>query len=86
MNEKPDFFLSSRGARNLDPKTRKCNWKCDNRKCKDRIIKSSDDRILKQTGHSMHESDIPQLEVQKSMATIREAASKTQEAPVKNPE
>ena len=31
----------------------------------------------------MHEPDIPQLEVQKSIARIREAASKTQEAPAK---
>ena len=31
----------------------------------------------------MHEPDIPQLEVQKSMARIREATSKTQEAPAK---
>ena len=83
MDEKPDVFLSSRGARNLDPKTRKCCWKCDNRKCKGSIITLSDDRILKQTGHNMHEPDIPQLEVQKSIARIREAASKTQEAPAK---
>ena len=31
----------------------------------------------------MYEPDIPQLEVQKSMARIGEAASKTQEAPAK---
>ena len=95
MDEKPGFFLSSRGARKLsfqgysygkdrlDPKTGKCYWKCDNRKCKGRIITSSDDRILKQTAHNMHGPDIPKIEVQHSMARIREAASKTQEAPSK---
>ena len=57
--------------------------KCDNRKCKGRIITSSDDRILKQTGQNMHGPDIPKIEVQQSMAWIREAASKTQEAPAK---
>ena len=31
----------------------------------------------------MHGPDIPQIEVQQSMARIREAASKTQEAPAK---
>ena len=41
---------------------------------------SSDDRILKQTGHNMHGPDILQIEVQQSMARIKEAASKTQEA------
>ena len=95
MDEKPDFFLSSRGARKLsfqgysyckdrlDPKTWKWYGKCDNRQCKGSIITSSDDRILKQTDHNMHGPDIPQIEVQQSMASIREAASKTQEAPVK---
>ena len=95
MDEKPDFFLSSRGARNLsfqgfsyckdrlDPKTGRCYWKCDNWKCKGCNITSSDDRILKQTGHNMHGPDMPQLKVRKSMARIREAASKTQEAPAK---
>ena len=48
-----------------------------------RIITSSDDRIVKQTGHNMYIPDIPQIEVQQSMARIREAASKTQEAPAK---
>ena len=95
MDENPDFFLSSRGARKLsfqgcsycknrlDPKTGKCYWKCDNRQCKGRIITSSDDRILKQTGHNMHGPDISQIGEQQSMARIREAASKTQEAPAK---
>ena len=54
-----------------------------NRKCKDRIIISSVDRILKQTARNMHGPDIPQIEVQQSMARIREAASKTQETPAK---
>ena len=67
----------------LDPKTEKCYWKCDNVKYKGRIITSSDDRILKQTAHNMHGPDIPQIEVQQSMARIREAASKTQETPAK---
>ena len=31
----------------------------------------------------MHEPDIPLIEVQQSMARIREATSKTQEAPAK---
>ena len=31
----------------------------------------------------MHVPDIPQIEVQQSMARIREATSKTQEAPAK---
>ena len=52
-------------------------------KCKGRIITSSDDRILKQTAHNMHGPDILQIEVQQSMARIREAASKTQETPAK---
>ena len=65
----------------LDPKTGKCNWKCDNRQCKDRIIASSDDCVLKQTGYNMHGPDIPQIEVQQSMTRIKEAASETQEAP-----
>ena len=89
------FFLNSRGARKwsfqgysyckdrLDPKTRKCYLKCGNRKCKGHIITSSDDPIVKQTGHNMHVPDIPQIEVQQSMARIREAASKTQVAPAK---
>ena len=38
---------------------------------------------MKQTGHNMHRPDIPQIEVQQFMARIREAASKTQEAPAK---
>ena len=50
---------------------------------KGRVIPSSDDRILMQTGHNMHGPDIPQIEVQQSMARIREAASKTQKAPTK---
>ena len=36
-----------------------------------------------QTDHNMHGPEIPQFEVQQSMARIREAASKTQEAPAK---
>ena len=67
----------------LDPKTGKRYWKCDNRKCKGLIITSSDDSILKQTAHNMHGPDIPQIEVQESMARIREAASKTQETTAK---
>ena len=51
----------------LDPKTGKCYWKCDKRKCKDCIIKSSVDCILKQTAHNMHGPDIPQIEVQQSV-------------------
>ena len=47
----------------------------DNRQCNGRIITTSDDRILKQTGHNMHGPDIPQIKVQQSMARIREAAS-----------
>ena len=60
----------------LDPKTGKCYWKCDNRKCKGRIITPSDNRILRQIAHNMHGPDIPEIEVQQSMARIREAASK----------
>ena len=93
--KKQIFFLSSRGARNLsfqgysyckdrlDPKTEKCYWDCDNRQCKGRIIISSDDRIFKQTGHNMNGPDIPKIEVQQSMARIREATFKTQESPAK---
>ena len=91
IDGKPDCFLRSRGARKLsfqgysyckdrlDPKTGKCYWKCENRKCKGRIITSSDDRILKRTGNNMHGPDIPQIEAQQSMVKIREA----QEAPAK---
>ena len=39
--------------------------------------------ILKQITHNMHGPDTPQIEVQQSMARIREAASKTQETPAK---
>ena len=95
IDENPDCFLSSCGARKLNfegysyckdrlgPKTGKCYWKCDNRQCKGHIKTSNYDRILKQTGHNMHGPDIPQIEVQQSMARTREAASKTQEAPAK---
>ena len=62
----------------LDPKTGKCYWKCDNRHCKGGIITSSDDRRPQYAW-----TCIPQIEVQQSMARIREAASKTQEAPAK---
>ena len=98
MDGKPDCFLSSRGARKLsfqgysyckdrlDPKTGKCYWKCENRKCKGRIITSSDDCILKRTGYNMHGPDIPQIEAQQSMVKIREAASKNTGSSSKNPE
>ena len=44
-------------------------------------ITSSDDRLLKETAHNMHGPDIPQIEVQQSMARIKEVDSKTQETP-----
>ena len=58
MDERPDLFLSSLGARKLsfqeysygkdrlDPKTGKCYWKCDNRKCKGGIITSFDVKLM----------------------------------------
>ena len=86
------FFLRSRGARKLSfmdihivktDSIQKLGNVTGNVTIGNVRAASSDYRILKQTDHNMHGPDIPQIEVQQSMASIREAASKTQEAPVR---
>lgn len=56
-------------------------WRCENRKCKGRVILAADDKVLKETGHDMNGPDHPQNKMQKSMLCIKEAASTSQDTP-----
>jgi len=84
-NKIESFFTSSRGGRKLafegfryntdtqDSKSGKTYWKCDIQQCKGRIITDYDDRILREWPHS-HGPDTPQIQVQRCMARLKEAA------------
>lgn len=95
MEEKPTFFLSTRGGKKLSFKgytygkdresadSCKIYWKCDDRKCKGRLITDSSDSVLKLTEHNMHGPDYASSVIQQSVARLKIAASVSQEAPAK---
>ena len=74
------FFLSSRGGQKLNlcgfvyntdgsnSKTGNTYWRCENRKCKGRLVTSKDQRIIKQTDHDVHGPDVQQATVKSSMS------------------
>jgi len=87
------FFLSSRGGQKLslcgfvyntdgsNSTTGNTYWRRENRKCKGRLVTSTDQRIIKKTDHDVHGPDVPQATVASSMSRIRETARETDDAP-----
>ena len=90
----PVFFKSNRGARKMNFKgfqytkdrqtstepAIKMYWCCENRNCK-RKITTVNNVPIRETGHDMHIPSKQEVEIQKSMARLKEIAGTSQEAP-----
>ena len=90
----PVFFKSNRGARKMNFKefqypmdrqtgtepTIKIYWRCENRNCKGRIT-TVNDVTIRETAHDMHIPSKQEVEIQKSMACLKEITGTSQEAP-----
>lgn len=93
MSEIPEFYTSNRGAKKLIFKGyqygrgkeigQKIYWKCEDRTCKGRLITDTAEQaaVLKETPHTAHGPNMADIEVKKSLARLKEAASQGQDAP-----